>query len=89
MSNTKTAPIYGYYSHNHASMPGCEIRIFRHPQGREVLVTGFGSTENPEDSGYDYPQTLEVGKITAKWKLLHLYRVKGVDPQYLLDPEEI
>ena len=90
MSKTKSAPLYGYYSHNHASIPGCEISIYRNPQGREVLVTGFGSTENPKDSGYHYPQTLEVGKITAKWQLLHLHRVKGVlDPQYLLDPEEI
>lgn len=90
MATTKTAPLYGYYSHNHASIPGCEISIYMHPQGREVFVTGFGSTQNPEESGYNYLQTIEVGEITAKWQLLHLYRVKGVvDTQYLLDPEEI
>jgi len=55
----------------------------------EVLVTETGSTKNPEDSGYNYPQTIPVGRITDKWELISTYRVaEKVDPQYLLDPEE-
>jgi hypothetical protein len=89
MTKKKTAPVYGYYSHNHASIPGCEIRVYLNSQGREVLVTGFGSTQNPKDSGYYYLQTIEVGKITNQWELIDCYIfTKEIDPPYLLDPED-
>jgi|GEM_PF-1024454 len=89
MSKTKTTPLYGYYSHNHAIIPGCEISVYRNPQGREVLVTGFGSTQNPKDSGYNYLQTIEVGKITAKWQLISRHKIPvEFNSQYLVDPED-
>ena len=89
MSQNKTAPVYGYYSHNHAAMPGCVVCIYQNSRGREVLVTGTGSTKNPEDSGYNYPQTISVGRITGKWQLMYKNRVTGgIDPQYLIDPEQ-
>lgn len=89
MSNQPKTPVYGYYSHNHATMTGCMIDVYRNARGREVLVTETGSTKNPEDSGYNYPQTIPVGRITDKWQLISTYRVaEKVDPQYLLDPEE-
>ncbi len=89
MSNQSNAKLYGYYSHNHAVMQGCIIRVYMNARGREVLVTGTGSTRDPESSGYNYPQTIPVGKITNKWQLISIYRVaEKINPQYLLDPEE-
>ncbi len=81
--------LYGYYSHHHAAVPGCPVYVYRTPSGREVLVTGTGHTEIPEDSGYCYPQTFTVGEITSDWQLIHHYTVRGpIDPEFLEDPEE-
>lgn len=89
MSQNKTTLVYGYYSHNHATIPGCVVYVYQDLHGREILVTGTGSTKNPEDSGYNYPQTISVGRITYKWQLISSYRVaEKVYPPYLLDPEE-
>lgn len=89
MSRNSNSPVYGYYSHNHAVMQGCIIRVYMNARGREVLVTGTGPTRDPELSGYNYPQTIPVGRITNKWQLLYTNKVSGgIDPQYLLDPEE-
>jgi hypothetical protein len=89
MTKKKSAPVYGYYSHQHASIPGCKILVYLNSQNREVWVTGVGSTENPEDSGYCYTLTLEVGEITNQWKLIDWYIVtKEIDTQYLLGPED-
>jgi hypothetical protein len=85
----KNPPLYGYYSHNHAMKVGCEITLYRNNSGREVLVTGTGSTKDPEDSDYRYPQTISVGRINSSWQLLDKYKVTGpIDNGYLLDPEE-
>lgn len=80
---------YGYYSHNHAMKEGCETKVYTDDSGRQVLVTETGSTKIPEDSGYNYPQTILVGRITRKWKLIDTYILTECpDPKYLLDPEE-
>jgi hypothetical protein len=89
MSRNSNSPIYGYYSHNHSVMQGCIISFYINARGREVLVTGTGPTKDPESSGYNYPQTIPVGRITNKWQLISIYRVvEKIDPQYLIDPEE-
>jgi hypothetical protein len=89
MTKKKTAPVYGYYSHNHAAIPGCKVSIYRNTRGREILVTETGSTKDPESSGYNYPQTISVGRITDRWQLISSSRISDkINPQYLLDPEE-
>ena len=86
----RTPPIYAYYSHNHSENPGCPISVYRTPSGREVIITGTGSTPDPEDSDYNYPQTILVGRMNKKWQLLRKYKIKDpADPEYLLDPEEL
>ena len=89
MSRQSNAKLYGYYSHNHATIPGCVVYLYRNSRGREILVTKTGHTKYPEDSGYRYPQTITVGRITDKWQLISSYMVADkIDPQYLMDPEE-
>lgn len=88
MSKSQKTSVYGYYSHNHACIPGCIVRIYRKPNGQEILITGTGTTVDPEDSGYIYPQTLSIGIIKKTWQLLDTFQVNGpIDPEYLLDPE--
>ena len=85
----RTPPIYAYYSHNHSEEPGCQISVYRTPSGREVVVTETGPTQDPKDSGYTYPQTIQVGIIDDKWKILEEYTVPEPKyPEYLIDPEE-
>lgn len=82
-------PLYGYFSHHHAKEPGCTVSVYRTPSGREVMITERGHTKIAEESGYGYPQTFTVGKITTKWHLIDEYTVPGsIDPEHLEDPEE-
>lgn len=81
-------PLYGYFSEYHKAEGG-PVSVFRTPHKEQEEVTGFGSTENPEESGYHFLQTRPVGEITSDWKLISRYTVPAPsDPEYLLDPEK-
>ena len=81
-------PLYGYFSEYHKAEGG-PVSVFRTPHKEQEEVTGFGSTENPEENGYHFLQTRLVGEITSDWRLIHQYTVRGpIDPEFLEDPEE-
>lgn len=89
MASKKQPRQYAYFSHFHKDEPGCLVYIYRTPYGKEVEVTGFGSTKDPEESDYRFLGTQLVGEITTEWQLIDEYRIPdSIDPQHLLDPEE-
>jgi len=89
MPKAKNPTVYGYFSHHHRTLPGCPVTLYLTPDNREVFVTETGPTPDPKDSGYTYPQTIKVGIIDDKWKILEEYTVPEPKyPEYLIDPEE-
>jgi len=73
---------YGYFSHTHFAEQGTKVHIWQKCNGNKVYTTGTGLTQNPEDSGYLYAQTIMVGDMRG-WKLLHTFTTDN-DP----DPNE-
>jgi hypothetical protein len=91
MASKKQPRQYGYFSHFHEDEPGCLVRIYRTPYGNERKVTGFGSTRDPEESGYLFLQAQLVGEITPEWELIDQYSIPSYPKasEYLEDPEKM
>lgn len=83
MANVLSITQYGYFSHQHVAKQGTEVQLWRKPDGAEVYTTGTGLTKHPEDSGYRYAQTRQLGDMKG-WELLRTFTTDH-DP----DPDPI